>query len=94
MNRVILESTFPSGLRLQLVQGDLTEESVDAIVNAANSGLAHGGGVAGAIARPASSASPKNAPPGSSWPPSETISAGIRPLASGKSAWCCSTSRH
>jgi O-acetyl-ADP-ribose deacetylase (regulator of RNase III) len=48
---VLLESPFPSGLRLQLVQGDLTEESVDAIVNAANSGLAHGGGVAGAIAR-------------------------------------------
>lgn len=51
MNRVILESSFPSGQRLQLVQGDLTEERVDAIVNAANSALAHGGGVAGAIAR-------------------------------------------
>jgi O-acetyl-ADP-ribose deacetylase (regulator of RNase III) len=34
-----------------VVRGDLTEETVDAIVNAANSNLAHGGGVAGAIVR-------------------------------------------
>jgi len=34
-----------------VVHGDLTEERVDAIVNAANSRLAHGGGVAGAIVR-------------------------------------------
>src|SRR5208337_1704417 len=36
---------------IAVVQGDLTEESVDAIVNAANTNLAHGGGVAGAIVR-------------------------------------------
>ncbi|MBM4139942.1 MAG: macro domain-containing protein [Nitrospira sp.] len=36
---------------LQLVQGDITERDVDAIVNAANSYLQHGGGVAGAIVR-------------------------------------------
>ncbi|HOK23025.1 MAG TPA: macro domain-containing protein [Candidatus Hydrothermia bacterium] len=36
---------------LVVVQGDITEENVDAIVNAANSRLKHGGGVAGAILR-------------------------------------------
>ena len=33
------------------VHGDITEENVDVIVNAANSYLKHGGGVAGAIVR-------------------------------------------
>ncbi len=51
MNQTIYEYTFPSGQRLQIVHGDLTEEHVDAIVNAANAYLAHGGGVAGAIVR-------------------------------------------
>ncbi len=51
MSVVILESTLAKGRQLQIAQGDLTEENVDAIVNAANAHLQHGGGVAGAILR-------------------------------------------
>lgn len=48
-NREIAAKKFPGGKTLKLVQGDITSEAVDAIVNAANSYLKHGGGVAGAI---------------------------------------------
>jgi O-acetyl-ADP-ribose deacetylase (regulator of RNase III) len=49
MNTFLRQTALPGGVDLQLVQGDLTEERVDAIVNAANAHLQHGGGVAGAI---------------------------------------------
>ena len=38
-------------IQISIVKGDLTKENVDAITNAANSYLAHGGGLAGAIVR-------------------------------------------
>jgi O-acetyl-ADP-ribose deacetylase (regulator of RNase III) len=51
MTSAIAERTLSPGDILQLVQGDITALPVDAIVNAANSHLQHGGGVAGIISR-------------------------------------------
>jgi O-acetyl-ADP-ribose deacetylase (regulator of RNase III) len=51
MNKVLAERNLPTGQTVQIVQGDLTIEEVDAIVNAANEHLQHGGGVAWAISK-------------------------------------------
>jgi putative ATPase len=51
MNNVLQERVFPTGQIIQIVQGDITIEEVDAIVNAANDHLQHGGGVAWVISR-------------------------------------------
>jgi len=53
---VLAELPFPGGGAFHVVRGNLLEEPVDAIVNAANGHLAHGGGVAGIIARAAGAA--------------------------------------
>ncbi len=51
MSTTLKESALPTGQSLEIAQGDLTQEAVDAIVNAANARLMHGGGVAAAISR-------------------------------------------
>ncbi len=50
---MLAELAFSGSRLFQVVQANLLEEPVDAIVNAANGRLAHGGGVAGIISRAA-----------------------------------------
>lgn len=56
MNTVLIERVLQTGQTIQIVQGDITIEDVDAIVNAANERLQHGGGVAWAISKKGGSA--------------------------------------
>ena len=51
-------------MEVTIVKGDIVEQEVDAVVNAANSGLMGGGGVDGAILRAGGA---PNARPGASW---------------------------
>ena len=51
MSTILAEKILPTGQSLQIAQGDITLENVDAIVNAANEYLQHGGGVAWSIVR-------------------------------------------
>ncbi len=51
MNKFQTERVLSTGQAIQIAQGDLTAETTDAIVNAANEHLSHGGGVALAIVR-------------------------------------------
>ena len=51
MNSVLAQRILSTGQTLQIVQGDITVDEVDTIVNAANEQLQHGGGVAWAISK-------------------------------------------
>lgn len=50
MNTSIFERDI-NNVKIKIIEGDITEEDVECIVNPANSYLQHGGGVAGAIVR-------------------------------------------
>jgi O-acetyl-ADP-ribose deacetylase len=56
MNTLLAEHILSTGQTIQIVQGDITTEEVDAIVNAANEYLQHGGGVARTISEKGGSA--------------------------------------
>jgi O-acetyl-ADP-ribose deacetylase (regulator of RNase III) len=53
---MIAREEYPGGRAFEVVVSNLLAETTDAIVNAANGQLAHGGGVAAAIARAAGDA--------------------------------------
>lgn len=49
MNQLLVEYVRPLGQRIQLVNGEITQQKVDGIVNAANANLHHEGGIAWVI---------------------------------------------
>ena len=51
MSKILEEKILADKFTVQIAQGDITLEQVDAIVNAANEYLQHGGGVAWAISK-------------------------------------------
>ncbi|HRQ32987.1 MAG TPA: macro domain-containing protein [Anaerolineales bacterium] len=51
MSVLVKERTLSTGQTIQIAQGDIAAEKADAIVNAANERLQHGGGVAWAISK-------------------------------------------
>jgi O-acetyl-ADP-ribose deacetylase (regulator of RNase III) len=53
MNKTLRTKEFPSGIVLDLVQGDIIQADVEGIVNPANQWLAHGGGLAGLLSQKA-----------------------------------------
>jgi O-acetyl-ADP-ribose deacetylase (regulator of RNase III) len=48
---IVEQIELKNGKTIRLVKGDITTRDVDAVVNASNSNLMHGGGVAAAIVR-------------------------------------------
>ena len=51
MDSICVKKELAKGFELEIACRDLTEEKVDAIVNAANNQLAHGAGLADAIVK-------------------------------------------
>lgn len=53
MNTILRTIQLPTGMRIKLIEGDITLSDAEAITNPANSQLSHGGGLAGLLSRKA-----------------------------------------